>query len=206
MKDLKISLMGMGYVGLITGMAFAKHDFQTVVTDSIPERVELLAKGKPPFYEPNLNELIQEEVERGMLKGGTDNIAAVTDTDVTFICVGTPSGDDGSIDLSYVKTVARDIGKALKEIDRYHVVVTKSTIVPTTSPWCWMTSSSCPGMERIWDSTCRYSSGVELRLRSTSLEVMVKSRYSSMIRGMSSSPACLMFVISMRRLRKTRPA
>jgi UDPglucose 6-dehydrogenase len=133
MKDLKISLIGMGYVGLTTGMAFAKHGFQTVVTDTIEERIKMLAEGKPPFYEPGFNELIKGVVDEGLLTGSMDNYKAVHDTDVTFICVGTPSGDDGSIDLGYIESAATDIGKALKDLDKYHVIVPKSTIVPTTT-------------------------------------------------------------------------
>ncbi|UCH88334.1 MAG: UDP-glucose/GDP-mannose dehydrogenase family protein [Thermoplasmata archaeon] len=133
MKELKISLMGMGYVGLITGMAFAKHDFKVVVTDAISSKVEKLASGIPPFYEKNFEENLKDVIERGLLTGSTDNAAAVHDTDVTFICVGTPSRPDGSIDLSYIEAVAKDIGTALKDKKKYHVVVTKSTIVPMTT-------------------------------------------------------------------------
>lgn len=133
MKELKISLMGMGYVGLTTGMAFSRHGFQTVVTDTVPERIDMLAKGKPPFYEPGFDELVKDSVDKGLLRGSTDNYKAVMDTDVTFICVGTPSGADGSIDLRYIEGVSKDIGLALKDKDKYHVVVPKSTIVPTTT-------------------------------------------------------------------------
>jgi UDPglucose 6-dehydrogenase len=133
MKELKISLMGLGYVGLVTGMAFATHDFKTIVTDTFQERVDMLKSGKAPFYEVGLDDLIKEAVEKEMLSGSTDNIKTVHETDVTFICVGTPSGSDGSIDLSYIESVSKDIGTALKDKDKYHVVVAKSTIVPTTT-------------------------------------------------------------------------
>jgi UDPglucose 6-dehydrogenase len=133
MKELKISLVGMGYVGLTTGMAFATHGYDVVVTDTIPERVEMLAQGKTPFYEVGMDEIIKDVVEKGLLKGSLDNDKAVKETDVTFICVGTPSGADGSIDLKYIRSAATDIGKALRDKDKYHVIAPKSTIVPTTT-------------------------------------------------------------------------
>jgi UDPglucose 6-dehydrogenase len=133
MKDLSITMVGMGYVGLITGMAFAKHGFKTVVTDTIQDRVDKLAAGESPFYEKDFDANLKDVIENEYLSGSTDNIASVKESDVTFICVGTPSGEDGSIDLSYVEAAAKDIATALKDMDKYHVIVAKSTIVPTTT-------------------------------------------------------------------------
>jgi UDPglucose 6-dehydrogenase len=133
MKELKITMIGMGYVGLVTGAAFAKHGFDTTCTTRTPEKVEGLNTAKVPFYEPGLDELVKEGVDAGLLHGSTDNIGCVKNSDITFNCVGTPSLPDGSIDLGHVEKTSADIGTALSEMDRYHVVVSKSTIVPSTT-------------------------------------------------------------------------
>jgi UDPglucose 6-dehydrogenase len=133
MEGLKIAVIGMGYVGLTSGMAFAKHGFRSICTTTTSSKAENLNRGIPPFYEPGLGEFIGELVEKGLLSGSTDNIDAVRQSDVTFICVGTPSLPDGSADLSSVKAATKDIGIALKDKDNYHVVVAKSTIPPGTT-------------------------------------------------------------------------
>ncbi|UCE72896.1 MAG: UDP-glucose/GDP-mannose dehydrogenase family protein [Methanomassiliicoccales archaeon] len=133
MKDIKITMIGMGYVGLVTGAAFAKHGFDTTCTTRTPEKAENLNKGITPFYEPGLDELVKEGVDSGLFHGSTDNKSCVKKGDITFICVGTPSLPDGGIDLSHVKKTACDIGEALADLDRYHVVVAKSTIIPSTT-------------------------------------------------------------------------
>lgn len=133
MGEIKISVLGMGYVGLASGMGYAKHGFKTIVTATTLSKVENLNKGIPPFYEPDLEGLVKTEVERGMLSATLDNVEAVKNSNVTFICVGTPSLPDGSADLSAVKEVSKQIGMALREKDGYHVVATKSTVVPGTT-------------------------------------------------------------------------
>jgi UDPglucose 6-dehydrogenase len=133
MGDQKLTMIGMGYVGLVTGAAFAKHGFDTTCTTTTPEKAERLNKGITPFYEPGLDELVKEVVDKGLFHGSTDNISCVKNSGITFICVGTPSLPDGSIDLCHVEKASADIGKALAEIDGYHVVVAKSTITPSTT-------------------------------------------------------------------------
>ena len=133
MEKIRIALLGMGYVGLVSGMAYAKHGFKTVCTTTTPSKAKNLNKGIPPFYEPELEGLVKDMVKKGMLSGTTDNIKAIEESDVTFICVGTPSLPDGSADLSAVEATAKDIGTVLKDKDDYHVVVTKSTIIPGTT-------------------------------------------------------------------------
>jgi len=133
MEKIKIAVLGMGYVGLAGGMGYAKHGFKTICTSPTQSKVDNLKKGIPPFYEPELEELVKEQVERGMLSATTDNVEAIKQSDVTFICVGTPSLTDGSADLSAVKDTAKDIGMAIKDKDVYHVVVAKSTIIPGTT-------------------------------------------------------------------------
>lgn len=133
MKKLKIAVLGMGYVGLTSGMTYSKHGFRSICTTTTPTKSENLNRGIPPFYEPGLEDLVREMVGNGLLSGSTDNVDVVKRSDVTFICVGTPSLPDGSADLSAVEATAKDIGEALKEKDDYHVVVAKSTIPPGTT-------------------------------------------------------------------------
>ena len=130
---MNITVLGMGYVGLTAGMAFAKHGFKTICTTTTPLKAENLNKGVPPFYEPGLELLVKEMVDKGLLSGSIDNVDAVRRSDVTFICVGTPPQPDGSADLSAIEAVSRDIGMALRNKDVYHVVVAKSTIPPGTT-------------------------------------------------------------------------
>lgn len=133
MKDIKVTMIGMGYVGLVSGAAFAKHGFDTTCTTTTPEKAKGLNQGIVPFYEPGLDEMVKEVVNLGLFHGSTDNKSCVKESDITFICVGTPSRPDGSIDLGHIKTATEDIGSALAEMDRYHVVVAKSTITPSTT-------------------------------------------------------------------------
>jgi UDPglucose 6-dehydrogenase len=131
--EIRLCLIGMGYVGLTSGAVFAKYGLPTVCTDVIAERVEQVNSGVAPFFEPGLDELVKEAIDSGRLKASTNNIASIKESDVSFICVGTPSLPDGSADLKYVKQATTDIGTALKTMDRYHVVVTKSTVLPGTT-------------------------------------------------------------------------
>jgi UDPglucose 6-dehydrogenase len=133
MEKIRIAVLGMGYVGLASGMVYAKHGFKTICTTTTPSKAVNLNKGIPPFYEPELAGLVKAMVEKGMLSGSTNNREAIKTSDVTFICVGTPSLPDGSADLSAVEATAKDIGLTLKDKDAYHVVVTKSTIIPGTT-------------------------------------------------------------------------
>ena len=123
----------MGYVGLTSGMAYSKHGFRSICTTTTPEKAENLNRGILPFYEPGLEDLVREMVGNGLLSGSTDNVDAVRQSDVTFICVGTPSLPDGSANLSAVEATAKNIGEALRVKDDYHVVIAKSTIPPGTT-------------------------------------------------------------------------
>jgi len=125
---MKISIIGCGYVGTVTGVCFADLGHDIVFYDIDEKKVDLLSRGKLSIYEPSLDELIRRN--RGHLATTYDLTAAVCDTDITFICVGTPSRDDGSIDLNYVLSASSMIGKALRETAKFHPVIVKSTVFP----------------------------------------------------------------------------
>jgi UDPglucose 6-dehydrogenase len=126
---MKISVVGSGYVGLITAAGFAEKGHQVLCVDIDKAKVDMINSKKPPIYEKGLQEIL-DRVVPGTLKASMDLEDSVLATEVTFICVGTPSDDDGSINLKFVREVSGQLGKILKKKKDYHVVVIKSTIIP----------------------------------------------------------------------------
>lgn len=122
---MKIAIIGSGYVGVVTAAGFAEFGNEVIAVDKDAGRVQLLSKGKIPFYEPELEELVRRNLKEGRLKFTTDLKQAVEGALVVFIAVGTPEGEDGQADTSAVKEVAQSIAKHLNE---YKVIVTKSTV------------------------------------------------------------------------------
>ncbi|RIK30585.1 MAG: GDP-mannose dehydrogenase [Anaerolineae bacterium] len=129
---MKVSILGLGYVGCVSAACLARDGNEVIGVDVNPVKVELLASGKSPIVEPGLNDLIEQFVGDGRLQVSTDVLFAVKNTNVSLICVGTPSNDNGSLNLDYVKNVCREIGEALAKKDNYHVVVVRSTVLPGT--------------------------------------------------------------------------
>ncbi len=128
---MKISIVGSGYVGLVTGIGFAEKGHNVIFLDVDKHKIELINSGKPPIYEKGLAELMKKNKDR--YYATTKYEEAITKSEITFICVGTPSKDDGYIDLKYVKSASKKIGKVLADKDDFHVVVVKSTVVPGTT-------------------------------------------------------------------------
>lgn len=122
---MKVAIIGSGYVGVVTAAGFAEFGNDVIAVDKDAERVQLLSKGKIPFYEPELEELVSRNIKDGRLKFTTGFKEAVRDALVVFICVGTPQREDGQADTSAVKEVSQSIAKHLNE---YKVIVTKSTV------------------------------------------------------------------------------
>jgi UDPglucose 6-dehydrogenase len=122
---MKISVIGTGYVGLVTGTCLAESGSNVICMDIDKKKIDLLNAGNVPIYEPGLEELIKRNVAHGRLNFTTDIQAAVKKADIVFIAVGTPPGEDGSADLKYVLGAARDIGT---HMSGYTVVVNKSTV------------------------------------------------------------------------------
>lgn len=122
---MKISIIGTGYVGLVTGTCFAEMGNQVVCVDVDEKKISNLKNGIIPIYEPGLEELVQNNYKKSSLKFALDIKEALSLTDIVFIAVGTPMGEDGSADLQYVLSVAREIGE---NIDHSMIVVDKSTV------------------------------------------------------------------------------
>jgi GDP-mannose 6-dehydrogenase len=129
---MKISVFGLGYVGCVTAACLARDNHTVIGVDINPMKVELLGSGQSPVIEPGLDELICEVVKNGRLQVSLDSQAAVHQSDVSLVCVGTPSNDNGSLKFEYVENVCREIGAALSTKQKYHLVVIRSTVLPGT--------------------------------------------------------------------------
>jgi len=121
----KITVVGTGYVGLVTGACLADIGHRVICVDIDKNKIENLKKGIIPIYEPGLTEIVKKNFENGNLEFTTDTGAAVKKSEVVFIAVGTPSLPDGSVNLDYVKKAAEDIARAM---NGYKVIVDKSTV------------------------------------------------------------------------------
>ncbi|MBU0761741.1 MAG: nucleotide sugar dehydrogenase, partial [Candidatus Altiarchaeota archaeon] len=126
---MRISVVGSGYVGLITSAGFAEKGHRVVCVDIDQDKIDMINQGKPPIYEKGLQDIL-DHVVPDKLKASIDLGESVLSSDATFICVGTPSDNDGSINLKYVKEVSAKIGEIIKKKKNYHVIVVKSTIIP----------------------------------------------------------------------------
>jgi len=122
---MKITTIGTGYVGLVTGACLAEMGNHVVCLDTNPEKIRILQAGEIPIHEPGLLEVVQRNVAAGRLQFTTDVDAAVDHGTILFIAVGTPPDEDGSADLQYVKAAARSIGARMSD---YKLVVDKSTV------------------------------------------------------------------------------
>ena len=122
---MKISIIGTGYVGLVTGTCLAEMGNEVICVDNNKEKIDALLNGRIPIWEPGLDILVEKNTKENRLFFTTDIAEAVQNTDICFIAVGTPSDEDGSADLQYVLAVAKDIGKYMNS---YKIVVDKSTV------------------------------------------------------------------------------
>lgn len=127
---MKISIFGMGYVGAVSAACLASDGHEVVGVDPNPAKVDLINSGQSPIVENELGDMLQEAVSEGRLSATADSRRAVLETDMSFICVGTPSQSNGSLELRYVRTVCEEIGAVLAEKDGRHVVVARSTMLP----------------------------------------------------------------------------
>jgi UDPglucose 6-dehydrogenase len=127
---MKISVVGTGYVGLVSGTCFAETGIDVMCVDVDQNKIERLKNGEIPIYEPGLEDIFKRNVEKGRLQFSVNLAASIENADVVFIAVGTPPDEDGSADLKYVLGVAREIGQ---NMNHYMVVVTKSTVPVGTS-------------------------------------------------------------------------
>jgi GDP-mannose 6-dehydrogenase len=129
---VRISVFGLGYVGCVTAACLARDNHTVIGVDVNPMKVDLLRSGQSPVIEPGLEEIVCEVVQNGKLQVSLDSQVAVHQSDISLICVGTPSNDNGSLKVEYVENVCREIGTALSTKQNYHLVVIRSTVLPGT--------------------------------------------------------------------------
>jgi GDP-mannose 6-dehydrogenase len=127
---MKISIFGLGYVGAVSMACLARDGHEVVGVDLDPVKLDLIRSGRSPIVEEGIQELTAQVIASGRVRVTNDVAAAVRDTDLSFICVGTPSSPNGSQDLSAVRRVSEQIGAALKDKSGYHTIVMRSTIQP----------------------------------------------------------------------------
>ncbi|HSA35823.1 MAG TPA: UDP-glucose 6-dehydrogenase, partial [Methanomassiliicoccales archaeon] len=129
---MKVSIIGTGYVGLVSGVCFAELGHHVVCVDNVVEKVRRINEGVPPIFEEGLEEMLGRHLASGSFRA-TNDYSEVPDTDITFLCVGTPSHEDGTLDLRYLLKATEDLGKALSKKKERHTVVVKSTVPPNTT-------------------------------------------------------------------------
>ncbi|MCI0591394.1 MAG: nucleotide sugar dehydrogenase [Gammaproteobacteria bacterium] len=129
---MEISVFGLGYVGCVSAACFAANGHNVLGVDLNATKVDLINQGISPIVEPGLSELISVERQRGRLRATGNCSEAVTSTELSFVCIGTPSAPNGSLDLRFVIRVAEEIGAALHTKADFHLVIFRSTMLPRT--------------------------------------------------------------------------
>jgi GDP-mannose 6-dehydrogenase len=129
---MRLSIFGLGYVGCVSAACLAKEGHSVIGVDVNQTKADIINAGKSPIVEPGVSEIIAEAIVAGTLTATTDSQVAVTNSEVSLVCVGTPSNTNGSLDLRYITRVCEQIGAALKNKDARHTVVIRSTMLPGT--------------------------------------------------------------------------
>ncbi|HEY9216597.1 MAG TPA: UDP-glucose/GDP-mannose dehydrogenase family protein [Phenylobacterium sp.] len=129
-EPLSVSVFGAGYVGAVTAACIAKTGIKVVACDVDRNKVEQIGRGISPIVEPGLAEMLKGGVENGLITATTDAKAAVAQTNLSIVCVGTPSRPNGDLDLKYAVSAAEDIGAAIAQKADFHSVVVRSTMLP----------------------------------------------------------------------------
>jgi GDP-mannose 6-dehydrogenase len=131
-RSLKISIFGMGYVGTVSAGCLARDGHEVIGIDPIDTKVDLINSGCTPIVEAEIGEIVAEAVKTQRLRATSDQNQAVLETDLSFVCVGTPSQVNGNLDLTYIRRVCEQIGQAIKNKADRHTIVIRSTVLPGT--------------------------------------------------------------------------
>ena len=130
---MNISIFGLGYVGCVGAACLAKLGHHVIGNDVSENKVNLINQGKPTIIEVEIDELIKEGHDKGLIEATMDYHYAVHNSEVSFIVVGTPSSKEGHLNLNYIYGVAKQIGEAMKDKDEFHIVAIRSTVLPGTN-------------------------------------------------------------------------
>lgn len=129
---MRISIFGMGYVGTVSAACLAADGHFVVGVDPVPNKVDLINRGQSPIIEADIDQIISSGVKTDRLRATHNFVEAIENTEVSFVCVGTPSQPNGSLDLRYIRRICEQIGEALGKKTARHTVVIRSTILPGT--------------------------------------------------------------------------
>jgi GDP-mannose 6-dehydrogenase len=129
---MRISIFGLGYVGAVCAGCLSARGHEVIGVDVSQTKIDLINKGKSPIVEPGLEQLLQQGIANGRLRGTTDFAEAIRASDVSMICVGTPSKKNGDLGLEYIESVCREIGYVLRDKASRHTIVVRSTVLPGT--------------------------------------------------------------------------
>ncbi|UVE16849.1 GDP-mannose 6-dehydrogenase [Pseudomonas sp. LS44] len=129
---MRISIFGLGYVGAVCAGCLSARGHDVVGVDISAAKIDLINSGKSPIVEPGLEELLQQGIANGKLRGTTDVAEAIRDSELSMLCVGTPSKKNGDLELDYIESVCRQIGLVLRSKTERHTVVVRSTVLPGT--------------------------------------------------------------------------
>jgi GDP-mannose 6-dehydrogenase len=129
---MRISIFGLGYVGAVCAGCLSSRGHEVIGVDISQNKIDMINKGQSPIVEPGLGELLSKGIATGLLRGTTDVAQAVLGSDLSMLCVGTPSKKNGDLDLAYMEAVCEQIGAALREKTGRHTMVVRSTVLPGT--------------------------------------------------------------------------
>lgn len=129
---MRISVFGLGYVGTVSAGCLARDGHQVVGVDPVQTKVDLINVGRSPIIEEEINEIIKSMVDAGRLRATQSSLEAVRETELSLVCVGTPSHSNGDLDVRYIRRTCEQIGEALKDTAMHHTIVIRSTILPGT--------------------------------------------------------------------------
>jgi GDP-mannose 6-dehydrogenase len=130
---MNVSIFGLGYVGCVGMGCLAQNGNVVIGVDIVDEKVDLINRGKPTIIEKDIDKLIEENHSKGLISATKDYIQAVTQTDISIICVGTPSSQEGHLNLDYLFRTAENIGQGISNKSTFHIVVIRSTVMPGTN-------------------------------------------------------------------------
>ena len=130
---MKVSVFGLGYVGCVSMGCLAQDGHQIIGVDVNTGKVDLINQGKATIIEKNIDNIIEKAYSTGNISATTDSLTAVLNTDISIIAVGTPSSEQGHLNLEYIRNTAENIGKAIKEKGQFHIISIRSTVLPGTN-------------------------------------------------------------------------